>query len=324
MFTSKKPYGIIFFERRGVHMNQILQTENKPKGPIEIKKIVRFFAVVMILFGAILIVGGSYAMFTGAKEETKQGEQASVPDVTITKEQENLAIKINHTKPITSVTYHWNEEAAQTIETRNSLTVSDVISLPFGNNKLYIAVTDQEGKETTYEKEYVSDGNGRPVIELLLTKENKIRIKAQDAKGLKYIRYTWNSGNYVTIEANIEDLKLIDELAEIPLGQNTLRVEAVNIDNMITTKELEVKGVRRPTVSLRQDGKKLIIHVEDHQQIKVVNFVLNGQKYQMNMGEVKVINHTIDLIPGENRIELVAENIEGGITEVNGKCIVEE
>ena len=299
-------------------MNQILQTENKPKGSIEIKKIVKFFAVVMILFGAILIVGGSYAMFTGTKEETKKGVQASVPDVTITKEQENLAIKINHTKPITSVTYHWNEEAVQTIETRNSLTVSDVISLPFGNNKLYITVTDQEGKE------YVSDGDGRPVIELLLTEENKIRIKAQDAKGLKYIRYTWNSGNYVTIEANIEDLILIDELAEIPLGQNTLRVEAVNIDNMITTKEIEVKGVKRQTVSLRQDAKRLIIHVEDEQQIKVVNFVLNGQKYQMNMGVVKVIDHAIDLIPGENRIELVAENMEGGITEVNGKCIVEE
>lgn len=305
-------------------MNQILQTENKPKNPIELKKIVRFFAIVMIVFGVVFIVGGSYAMFTGTKENTKQGVQASVPDVTITKEAEKLAIHINHTKPITSVTYHWNEEAEQTIETNNNLTISEVLSIPFGNNKLYLTITDQEGNEANYEKEYISNGDGRPVIELLLTKENKIRIKVQDLQGLKYIRYTWNSGNYTTINANIEDLKIIDELAEIPLGQNTLRVEAVNVNNMITTKELEVKGVRRPIVSLRQEGNQLIIHAEDEKAMKVINFKLNGQKYQINFGEVKVIHQPVTLQPGENRIELVAENVEGGITEINGKCIVEE
>lgn len=99
-------------------MNQILQTENKPKGPIEVKKIVKFFAIVMILFGVVFIVGGSYAMVTGTKDKTKQEGQASVPTVTITKQKENLAIQINHTKAITGVTYRWNEEAEQTIETR--------------------------------------------------------------------------------------------------------------------------------------------------------------------------------------------------------------
>ncbi len=161
------------------------------------------------------------------------------------------------------------------------------------------------------------------MIELLLTKENKIRIKAQDAQGLKYIRYTWNSGNYATIEANVDNLKLIDEFVEIPLGQNTLRVEAVNINDMITIKELEVKGVRRPVVSLRQDGHQLVIRAEDEEAMKVVNFTLNGQKYQINFGEVKVIEHRIDLQQGENRIQLSAENKDGGITEVNGRCIVE-
>lgn len=304
-------------------MNQILQTENKKSGPVEINKVVMFFAACMIIFGIVLIVGGSYAMITGTNEEQTPTVEATVPDVNIQRTEENILISITHTKPITSVTYNWNGQAEQQIETNNSLVISEEVSLPFGENTLNLTVIDEDGNETTYNKQYTLDGDGKPVIELLLTKENKIRIKVQDSKGLKYIRYTWNSGNYTTVEANIDNLKLIDELAEIPLGQNTLRVEAVNVDDMITTKELEVKGVRRPIVSLRQEGNQLIIRAEDEEAMKVVNFTLNGQKYQINFGEVKVIEHKVDLQQGENRIELSAENKDGGITEVKGKCIVE-
>lgn len=304
-------------------MNQILQTENKKSGPVEINKIVMFFAAAIIIFGIVLVGQGSYAMITGTKEEDNTQIENPVPEVNIQRTEENILISITHTKPISSVTYYWNSESEKTIETNNNLVVSEEISLPFGNNVLNLTVIDEDGNETSYTKEYVVDGEGKPVIELLLTKENKIRIKVQDNKGLKYIRYTWNSGNYVTVEANVDNLKLIDELAEIPLGQNTLRVEAVNVDDMITTKELEVRGVRRPVVSLRQEGNELIIRAEDEEAMKVVNFTLNGQKYQINFGEVKVIEHRIELKQGENRIELSAENKDGGITEVKGKCIVE-
>ena len=304
-------------------MNQILQTENKKSGPVEINKVVMFFAISMIIFGIVLTAIGSYAMITGTNEEEPPMLEATVPDVNIQRTEENILISITHTKPIIDVTYNWNGQEDKQIETNNSLVISEEISLPFGENTLNLTVIDEDGNETTYNKQYTLDGDGKPVIELLLTKENKIRIKVQDNKGLKYIRYTWNSGNYTSVEANIDNLKLIDELAEIPLGQNTLRVEAVNVDDMITTKELEVKGIRRPIVLLRQEGSQLVIRAEDEVAMKVVNFTLNGQKYQINFGEVKVIEHRLDLKQGENRIELSAENKEGGITEVKGKCIVE-
>ena len=309
-------------------MNQILQTENKKQnGPIDIKKIIIFFAIAIIIFGVVLICIGSYAMITGTKEPEKPQDNPQVenivPEVDIERTEDNILINIKHTKPITKVTYNWNDEAEETIETNNSLEISKEIPLPYGNNTLNITVTDSDGKESNYVKEYVSDGDGKPVIELLLTKENKIRIKVQDTQGLKYIRYTWNSGNYVTVKANIDNLKLIDELVDIPLGQNTLRVEAVNIDSMITTKELEVKGVRRPVVSLRLEGTDLVIKAEDQDGLKVINFSINGQKYQMNCQGRKLIEYKQPLDQGENIVELTAENIEGGITEVKGKCVVE-
>lgn len=309
-------------------MNQILQTENKKQGaPIDIKKIVIFFAIAIIIFGVVLICIGSYAMITGTSkpeqpEDNPQVEN-TVPQVDIERTEDNILINIKHTKPIASVTYRWNDETEQTIETNSNLEISKEIALPFGNNTLNLTVTDSDGKESNYVKEYVSDGDGKPVIELLLTKENKIRIKVQDTQGLKYIRYTWNSGNYVTVKANIDNLKIIDETVEIPLGQNTLRVEAVNVDSMITTKELEVKGVRRPVVSLRLEESNLVIKAEDQVGLKVINFTINGQKYQMNCQERKLIEYKQPLEQGENIVELTAENIDGGITEVSGKCVVE-
>jgi cell division protein FtsI/penicillin-binding protein 2 len=310
-------------------MNQILQTENKKSAPVEINKVILFFAIAVVIFGIVLICGGLYAVNNTTKDEEENQTQQqptveeSKPDISVTREDDKLLLDITHNKSITSVTYKWNDETEQEIETNDSLTVSEQITIPFGTNTIYITVIDKDGQETNYVNNYTQDGDGKPVIELLLTNENKIRIKVQDSQGLKYIRYTWNSGNYVMVEANVEDLKLIDETVEIPLGQNTLRVEAVNIDDMITVKELEVKGVKRPVVSLRQDGSELIINVQDEVGLKVINFTLNGIKYQIPCADLVEASAKVQLQQGENKIELTAENKDDGITQINGKCIVE-
>ena len=51
-------------------MNQILMVENQKKkrnrsssGPVEIEKIVRFFAIALIVFGIFFIGHGSYAIY---------------------------------------------------------------------------------------------------------------------------------------------------------------------------------------------------------------------------------------------------------------------
>lgn len=306
-------------------MNQILQVEKeKNKGAIEIGKIAIFFAIACIIFGIILVGQGVYAIIAKEEEQVQQPNiNQEVPKITINQIEENLNIYIEHTKTILKLQYHWNDEQEQTIEINAQTTVSKDISMPIGENTLYLTVVDSTGKETKYEKQYILEQSKKPVVELLLTKENKIRIKVEDTIGLRYIRYTWNNGNYVTIEANIENLNLIDELVEIPLGQNTLRVEAVNTQNIITTKELEVKGVRIPTVTLRQEGHALVIRAEDQDAMKSVRYTLNGQSYKIDFGEVKVIEYRQQLQQGENRIELIAENKDGGIREVKGICNVE-
>ena len=303
-------------------MNQILQTENKKSnGPVEINKIVKFFAVAILIFGLILIGLGLYSYISNNAKEEKKLQEDLKPEVDITTQEDNILIQVTHNVAISQIIYKWNEEQEKIIEGENKTSLSEKIDLPFGTNTLYVRVVDINGKETVFQKEYIVDGDGKPVIELTLTTDYKIKITVQDAVGLKYINYTWNNGEKTKVEANIENLTLIEETVEIPLGQNTLTVDAVNTSDVITTKELEVKGVKRPVVTLSKDGDYLVIKAEDEDAMKIVTYTLNGQKYQINFGEVKVIEYRQPIPKGESTLELTAENKDGGITKQKAKII---
>lgn len=269
MFTTKIPYDIILLElERGVNstMNQILQTENrKNNGPIEIGKVVKFFAIAIAIFAIILIALGAYYLIKN-KQNSNPVEQIPVntePNVNITKQEDNILIEVTHNVGITKIVYNWNDEEELTIDAKNNTNLSEKIDLPFGTNTLNLAVIDINGKETKFQKEYVVDGDGKPVISLTLTKDYKIKITVQDATGMQFINYSWNDGDKTKVDANTENPNLIEQVIEIPLGQNTLKVEALNTANVASTKELEVKGVKRPTLSFKKEGDNIIIKAED-------------------------------------------------------------
>ena len=104
------------------------------------------------------------------------------------------------------------------------------------------------------------------------------------------------------------------------MGQNTLKVQAVNTNNVSTTKELEVKGIKKPVLAFQKDGNYLVIKAEDEVGIKVISFILNGQKYQINYGDKKSIEYRQLLQPGDNTFEVTVENKDGGITTKKVIC----
>lgn len=305
-------------------MNQILQTENKKNnGPVEIGKVIKFFVVAIIIFAIILIGLGAYHLITQNNNQapTEPVVEEQPPQVNINREEDDIVIEITHNKPIAKIVYNWNDEAENTIEANNQNTISEKITLPYGTNTLNLTVTDINGIETKFQKEYVVEGDGKPVIELKLTQDNKIKITTQDESNLSYIIYSWNDGEQTKIEATGEDLTLLEQEVEIPLGQNTLKVQATNINNVTTTKELEVKGIKKPVLSFKKEGDYLVIKAEDEVGMKVIDYTLNGQKYQINYGNKKVIEYKQLLEKGENNLEIKAENQDGGITTKKVKVI---
>lgn len=304
-------------------MNQILQTEKrKEKNPVEIGKIVKFFVVAIIIFAIILIGIGVYYIVTN-NNIIKGQEQVTetLPDVKIEKQEDKVLIQVNSKLAISKIVYNWNEEQNSTIEGENRTNFTETIDLPYGTNMLNVTIVDINGKETKFQKEYIVEGDGKPVIELKLTAENKIKITVEDKNDLQYINYSWNNEEPQKIEANADNKNLIEQIIDIPLGQNTLKVEAINTKNITASKELEVKGIKNPTLSFKKRGDVLIIRAEDETGIKIIDYTLNGQRYQIDYGNKTVVEYEQQIQKGENYMEITAENQDGGKTTKSVKII---
>ena len=303
-------------------MNQILQTEKrKEKSPIEIGKIIKFFVISIIIFAIILIGIGVYYFVTNNNTTDGQDQVVNItPDVNITKQEDRILIEVNSNIVISKIVYRWNDENENIIEGENRTNLSETIDLPYGTNTLNLTIIDINGKETKFQKEYIVEEE-KPIIELKLTTDNKIKITVQDKTDLQYVNYLWNNDTPTKIEPNIDNKNLIEQTIDIPLGQNTLKVEAINIKNINASKELEVKGIKSPTLSFKKRGDILVIRAEDETGLKVIDYTLNGQRYQINYGNKTVIEYEQQIQKGENYMEITAENQDGGKTTKNVKII---
>ena len=246
-------------------------------------------------------------------EETK-------PIVNINKEDEDIVIEVEHQIPIAKILYNWNNENENEIDGKNQIKISEKITLPYGTNTLNLTIIDINQNQTQFQKEYIVEEE-KPIIELKLTQDNKIKISVQDKEDLQYITYSWNNEEEKKVKVNKDNPKLIEETIEIPAGQNTLKVQALNVSDISATKELEVKGIKKPKVTLTKEGSYLVIRAEDEVGMKIINYTLAGQRYQINYGNRTLIEYKQLLPEGESLLELTAENQDGGITTINAKCI---
>lgn len=316
-------------------MNQILFTKEEKKAPIAINKIVIFFSISIIIFGIILVGGNAYAVYKNIdKLDTKVQQEETKPQVEVNREDNSINIQVTHDKEIDKIVYRWNEEQDVTIEGNNRTQITETIELPIGNNTLTIRVIDINGKETTYEKEYVVESDLK--IDLsVVNNNNYLKITATDSSGLLYITYKWNSDQEVRIDVDPNNSKIIEKEIEIPKGLNTITVNAVDILNVTQTKTLEVKGVEPPSISVLQDKSELVVTVTDNEGIKQIQYSLNGSQYTVdvtqtveglsvekdNSGNVKKAIYRIKMqAAGDYILVINAYNIYNGTSKFEGIC----
>lgn len=310
-------------------MNQILST-NMPNnsgkkrgqnGPKDIKNIIVFFVVALIIFAIVLIGMGAYTLLKKGETTTKATEK---PVITLeNKTDTTVLLKVMHnTGTISKVYYNWNDDDETTINGNDGKYVEQEIEIPSGNNTLYIRVVDGNGQEATYEKQYELESNINFEVS-----GNKIKITYDGDTTISYMTYRWDDEDEETIQIND---KTINQDIDALKGLHTLTVIVVDENNKTDKKVQKINGVSKPTLTIdsNEDNTRFVIHVTDEEELSKIEIVLNDEqekKYVINLADynLKEFDYVlpIELQNGENIIEVTVYNASDVTTVQKGRLV---
>lgn len=251
-------------------MNQILSVEIdnkkvKNRGPANIKSILKFFAIGLIIFGIFLVTTGSYAIY---KNNGSNKNEKSKPQISIENKSENIIIlKISHDKAIKQITYSWNDQEEQKIDGDNKKYIETQIDIPSGTNTLTVNATDINGQNTVYKKLYKL-GSIDVKIE---SSGTNVKINVTSEKTISYITYRWDEEQENKIEVND---KTFEKEIETIKGTHTLTVVAVDNENNTEKVDKKVVGLTKPKISVELEGYDYyVIKVTDEEALSKVEFI---------------------------------------------------
>lgn len=304
-------------------MNQILMVENKKKNkskkskvvsaPIEIKNIVRFFAIVIIVFALCIIGHSSYAIYRDAKGNNTD----NLPIINISRVNDTLIVDVQSDYIINKFKYNWKNSEQTSVE-EDVKSFQEEIILPNEDNILTIILEDETGRAVTFSKEIILEGVDiiKPTIEVKQGQGSTIRINAVDETKIEYLTYQIDDGEIVKIDRNNEEDKTIEYvLDEIPRGEHTIYVTAVDsYGNTESTEAPIIVSSDRPTIkniSIDKNTSKILIEASDVDGLQSIEVNLNGQVYKMNDINRKEATFSLSLKNGKNTISIKLTNVNG-------------
>lgn len=297
-------------------MNQILMIDNKKKKSknhhAEVKSIVRFFAIVIIIFALCIIGHSSYALYRDARGS----DTSDLANVTMTRVNDTLIVNVSSTRVIENFIYSWGN-SEQTSVSEGLQEFQEEITLPNENSVLNIILEDESGRATTYTKEIILDGVDITKPTINISKQStSIRIEARDENVIDYITYRIDDGEEIRVDKNNEDDNVIQyALTDIGRGEHTIYVTAV--DEAGNTEEAEqaiIVSSDTPQITqlyIDYETGKLIIGVSDVDGIADIEVNLNGAVYRMTDINQTEATFSLDLVPGTNTFSIKITNVNG-------------
>lgn len=305
-------------------MNQILTVEKKKKEPkqkkqnsggiIETKSIVRFFAIVIMIFGIVLIGGGSYEIYKEAKDNNPENQ----PKVIVSRENDKVIINVEHTTEISKVIYSWNDGEATEVP-QGGFTAYEEILLPNQNSILNITIEDMKGKKAYYQKEYIVEGMDmtKPTIQIQVADgSKKMTVIAEDETAISYLSYQWEGEETVREEATQEVQTKIEK--EIDLTPGTRKITIIAEDSSGNREQIEkeiVATTAKPKMQLIRNGREFMIEASDEDGITEIRLNLNGKQYVNPVNNQKYIKIGPALLQDGNNTILVEVTNVNGYTE---------
>lgn len=312
-------------------MNQILMTEavnknakNKSRvsNSSDITAVVRFFAIIIMVFG--LALSGSSAF--GMVQNIQENKNKSIPVVSAQRNGNSVKITVKNDIGIKTIKYSWNDSTETVVQGRNKNQVETTINIIPGNNKLNMTVIDSNNGTTTYVKNYVQEE--KDTTEPVITVQNedpRIKITVTDDTALDYIIYKYGDNEEVKVEASEDDPTKIEGYIDNVLEtQVTLKIEAVDKAQNFATNEQQVKGATKPkieVVSDPTDQSYLIIRASDNEGLRMVVFYINEDEYKTDPNtslNMKNFEYRQKVPKGETTIKVHAYNLSEQVSEFEG------
>jgi hypothetical protein len=145
--------------------------------------------------------------------------------------------------------------------------------------------------------------------------ENKIKAKISSDIEVSYITYKWDDEDETRVEINSTEK---DVEINIPSGQHTLTIIAVDIQNNTETKTQVVKGVKGPQLTVTQGNTKFKVVMSDEEGLEKVEFTLNGKEYVINLDGVTSQEFAYPLDDGTNELKVTVYNTNGATETFDG------
>lgn len=302
-------------------MNQILMIEDKKKkrnksrssGPVEIANIVRFFAIVLIIFGISFIGQGSYAIY----KESKGKNRDDLPVVSIQRVNDMVIIKANSNYKIENLIYSWNESEETKIPVEDTYAEEEVMLLN-ENGVLKVKIEEENGRTVKFQKAFDIEGLDITKPNIEIAEENipgSIKIIATDETQMSYITYKVNGEEEVRIDKSETEDKTMNYILKLQKGENKVVITATDTSGNINTLEKTIIVSGKTTIKkFAIENGKLVIVAEDPDGIKDLEINLNGVPYAAKNINRKVISVSLDIVEGTNNIRFTITNINTVVT----------
>ena len=277
-------------------MNQILYVgDNKNNGPVAVKSVIKFFAIVIIIFGIILIGEGTYSMYKGIVANSGN----NIPTVYMNRVNDTVVIKAENNIEIAKLIYSWNK-GEETVLLPNNKAVEEVVLLPNENSILNVTIVDIKGKETKFMQQWNIEG-----MEIATDDSSrKITIIARDETQIDYLIYKWNNEAETRVNGTERNKLEIQKTIDMKLGENKLTVTAVDKNGNTNTLEKTIIISSKPTIAVKQSNSKIHIVINDEVSIKTVSININGQVYAGEYEAKKQLKLNVPLKQGNNTVSI--------------------
>lgn len=294
-------------------MNQILATQNTKKSnkTSEIKSIIRFFAISIMLFGLVLSGEGCYAIYKNIENLKPE----NIPTVSIKRMNDEIILNVQHNTQIMKIKYSWDNGEENVIPISDNFAEERITLLGY-NSTLNLTIEDINGKQISYQKQFILDGVDitQPKIEITTSNgSNKMIITAIDETAISSMSYNWEGEDEVTIYAETENQKELKR--EVTLTPGTRIIKVIATDANGNTQELEkeiITSTSKPEIAVFKNKNELTFEIKDKDGIKDVLINLNGETYgatDINLKYIKV--GPLTLREGNNIISVEVTNVSG-------------